>query len=88
VHALSSLTHLRIWSIFDRPLDDYSQLLYTLSPSPLMPALREFTHHWQEEVNPDAASDDDSDSIESYGSDWDYRDEAVSANEKDDEEDD
>jgi len=45
-------------SVFDRPLDDYSRLLYTASPSPLLPSLRHFEHNW--EALPDVDDDDES----------------------------
>jgi hypothetical protein len=44
VHAVSSLTELHLFSVFDRPLDDSSAPLYT-PPSRLLPSLRHFTHH-------------------------------------------
>jgi hypothetical protein len=41
VHELSALTGLRLYSVFDRPLDNYSQSLYS-PPSRLMPSLVSF----------------------------------------------
>jgi hypothetical protein len=46
VHALSSLTKLSLCYVFDRPLDEYTQSLYT-PPSPLLPALREFEYEFE-----------------------------------------
>jgi len=43
VRALSSLTEFRLYSVFDRPLDDDTVSLYT-PPSRLMPSLVEFEH--------------------------------------------
>jgi hypothetical protein len=41
VHALSSLTELMLFSVFDRPLDEYTRSLYT-PPSLLLPSLLKF----------------------------------------------
>jgi hypothetical protein len=54
VHELSSLTELRLYSVFDRPLDDYSEPLYT-PPSRLMPSLVYFDHGWKPAAGGEAA---------------------------------
>jgi hypothetical protein len=46
VHELSALTDLGLYSVFDRPLDDYSASLYS-PPSRLMPSLVRFNHGWK-----------------------------------------
>jgi hypothetical protein len=43
VHALSSLTKLTLWSVFDPPPDESTVALYT-PPSRLMPSLQSFWH--------------------------------------------
>jgi hypothetical protein len=58
VHALSSLSSLRLMSVFDRPLDDYSLLLYTPPSSPLLPSLLHFEHNWAALPLPVIGADD------------------------------